>query len=76
MRDTLSSSLGLRLDQHKKILAEKPAIFGSDWTKIRHTGRRQAAQHRAIHWPAIVFHGLTKIRMVLAENWLANIGRY
>ena len=33
------------------------------------------AQYRATHWPEILFHGLTKIRMILAEDRLANIGR-
>ena len=58
------------------ILAEKRAIFGRGWTKIRNTGRKQAVKHRAIHWPASLCYGLTKIRMILAEDWLANIGRY
>ena len=73
---TFSGSLVPRLDQDQKYWQKKPAILGRGWTKIRNTGRRQAVQHRAIHWPAIVCHGLTKIRMILAEGWLANIGRY
>ena len=79
MCDTLPGSLGLWLNQNKKKIKyrqKKLAIFSRGWTEIINTGIRQAAQHRAIHWPAIIFHGFTKIRMILAEDWLANIGPY
>ena len=81
MRDklTLPGSLGLWLNQNKKKIKyrqKKLAIFSRGWIKIRNASRRQAARHRAVHWPAILCHNLTKIRIILALNRLANIGRY
>ena len=78
MRDklTLPGSLGLWLEQGQKYCQKKPAIFSRGWIKIRNASRRQAARHRAIHWPAIICHGLTKIRMILAEDRFANVGGY